>query len=297
VFIPDPTIISTNPQEGSLYDVMAGTGRLFLSPSAKLTTHFYLSSLRSWYFIKIASKASSLSFFFFWSKRSSANFYFSTVGAGSSGAAIAARLAKHGKVVLFEAGPDDHKLEIHIPAASKLLQRSDLDWQFKTTPQKHTKNRVHNWPRGKVLGGCSSINYMLFVRGNQKDYDRWETQHNCSGWGWKDVLPYFKRLEDYQNGESELRGVGGPIPANRLPSPTLLTEYFVNSSINAGFQYLEDYNGPDQLGIRKLAKKTSHVQVKTNSEGFIFRSGVRSNECEEWKKDEYCSNIYSRLFN
>jgi len=153
-------------------------------------------------------------------------------------------------VLLLEAGPDDNKIEIHVPGASTLLQRNEIDWQYKTTPQPHTANRVHNWPRGRVLGGCSSTNFMIAVRGHKNDYERWEKEHGCTGWGWNDVLPYFKKLEDYKSGgSSELRGVGGPVPVTKLSEYTNITHRFIKASVAAGLKYLDDYNGEESEGL------------------------------------------------
>ena len=128
------------------------------------------------------------------------------VGAGSAGCVLAARLSEDPacRVLLLEAGPTDRKLEIHIPAAFNKLFKTRYDWAYETVPQEHLDGRPRFWPRGKTLGGSSSMNAMMYVRGSAADYDGWAELGN-DGWSYDDVLPYFRRSENYERGSTPAR--------------------------------------------------------------------------------------------
>src|SRR5947208_1275655 len=134
------------------------------------------------------------------------------VGAGSAGCVLAARLTEDPdvSVLLVEAGPTDVKENIHVPAAFGSLFKTDVDWDYSTAPEDGCNGRMMFLPRGKVLGGSSSINAMVYIRGAREDYDGWRDAGNA-GWGYDDMLPYFRRSEDNERGESEYHGVGGPL--------------------------------------------------------------------------------------
>ena len=172
------------------------------------------------------------------------------VGAGSAGCVIAARLSEDGaQVVLLEAGPRDWHPMIHIPAGALHLRANPLvNWNYYTEPEPGIGNRALHWPRGRVLGGTSSINGMLYVRGNPADYDGW-AQMGCRGWSYADVLPFFRKSENYPSGDPEYRGRGGPLPVEDYRTILPLTHRFVEAAQQAGFKLTTDYNGAVQEGV------------------------------------------------
>ena len=168
------------------------------------------------------------------------------IGAGSAGCVLADRLSASGaSVVLLEAGPKDRSPWIHIPAGVlKLLRHPTLNWNYRTTPEPGTEDREIEWPRGKTLGGTSSINGMLWVRGNRADYDRW-AQMGATGWGYDDVLPYLKSIETYQHGAGSHRGGDGPLSVQTYDTILPLTHRFVEAAQECGFAFSEDLNGAE----------------------------------------------------
>ena len=177
---------------------------------------------------------------------------FIIVGAGSAGCVLAARLSENpnNRVLLLEAGAPDNKQEIRIPAAFSKLFHSEIDWNYMTDPEPHTGNRPRYWPRGKVLGGCSSINAMMYVRGHPSDYDQWRQLGNA-GWSFQDVLPYFKKSEGFTGakGDPAFHGTEGPLEVTSQRSPNPLTEAFVSAGQHLGLARLDDVNGATQDGI------------------------------------------------
>jgi choline dehydrogenase len=173
------------------------------------------------------------------------------VGAGSAGCVLANRLSADPqvRVLLLEAGPRDWNPFIHMPAGlSKLVNFKSLNWNYETEPEPALNNRRLYWPRGKVLGGSSSINAMCYSRGHRSDYDDWAAAGN-PGWGWDDVLPYFKRAEDQSRGESALHGTGGPLSVDDLSFTNALSDVFTEAGQQAGFARNLDFNGPAQRGV------------------------------------------------
>jgi choline dehydrogenase len=173
------------------------------------------------------------------------------VGAGSAGCVVASRLSETGaSVILLEAGPSDWHPMIHIPAGMRSLIRNPLvNWNYATEPEKGTGERRMEWPRGRVMGGSSSINGMLYVRGAPADFDGW-AQMGCRGWSWDDVLPYFKKSEHYvQGGDAEVRGQGGPLKVEDYRTILPLTHRFVEAAQQAGFPFNPDLNGKQRQGV------------------------------------------------
>jgi choline dehydrogenase len=172
------------------------------------------------------------------------------VGAGSAGCVLAARLSEDPdvRVSLIEAGAPDTALEIHVPAAFGKLFQSKWDWDYMTDPEPGLDARRRYLPRGKTLGGSSSMNAMIYIRGNRADYDDWAAT-GATGWGWADVLPYFLRAEDNERGPGDLHGTGGPLTVSDGRSRHPLMEAFLEAAQEAGHKPNDDFNGSEQDGV------------------------------------------------
>jgi len=213
------------------------------------------------------------------------------VGAGSAGCVLANRLSADGaRVVLLEAGPRDHHPMIHIPAGLRaLLQHPVLNWNYATEEDPKTGNRSIHWPRGKTLGGSSSINGMLYVRGNPADYDGW-AQRGCRGWSYEDVLPYFKKSEDYRDGgEDAFRGRGGVLAVEDYRTVLPLTHKFVEAAQQAGFPFTPDYNGARQEGVA-YSQMTRNVRFRAST-ARTFLAEAKSRENLEVVVEAYASGL------
>lgn len=173
------------------------------------------------------------------------------VGGGSAGCVLAARLTEDPdiSVALLEAGPGDKSVLIHCPAGLALLAKTgQANWGFNTVPQPGLNGREGYMPRGKVLGGSSSVNAMIYARGHHRDYDQWAAEGNA-GWSWDEVLPYFKRAEHNERGADAWHGTGGPLNVMDLRSPNRFSPVFVEAAQQAGFPHNPDFNGAEQEGV------------------------------------------------
>ena len=178
-------------------------------------------------------------------------FDFVIVGAGSAGCVLANRLSASGRhsVAVLEAGGKDSSPWIHIPVGYfKTMGDPRTDWCLSTEPDPGLNGRSIGWPRGKVLGGSSSINGLLYVRGQALDYDHWRQLGNA-GWAWEDVLPYFKRAESWEHGADEYRGGDGPLAVTESRVRREIIDAWVEAAVNAGFARARDYNGATQEGV------------------------------------------------
>ena len=208
------------------------------------------------------------------------------VGAGSAGCVLANRLSEDPsvRVLLLEAGGKDRSLKIKIPAAFPEQFHTKLDWDFETEPEPHVDGRSLFVPRGKVLGGSSSMNAMLYVRGRPFDYDSWAAQ-GAPGWSYRDVLPYFIRSEDNVRGASEYHGVGGPLRVSEQRSPRPMNGRLLAASEAAGIPRIADYNGPEQDGAsvfqvtqkngRRFSAADAYLRPAMTRPNLEVRTGVQ----------------------
>ncbi|MDZ8140744.1 MAG: GMC family oxidoreductase N-terminal domain-containing protein [Nostoc sp. DedQUE04] len=171
------------------------------------------------------------------------------IGAGSAGCVVANRLTQDGEttVLLLEAGKEDTKPEIQIPLESPNLPGSEIDWGYFSQPEPYLNNRKIFCPRGKVLGGSSSINSMIYIRGSHHDYDHWQSLGN-PGWSYLDVLPYFKKSENQQRGANAYHGVDGELSVTDIQAPTVASQRFVEAAVAIGYNHNPDFNGLQQSG-------------------------------------------------
>jgi choline dehydrogenase len=173
------------------------------------------------------------------------------IGAGSAGCVLAARLSEDpdARVLLLEAGPPDSNELIAIPAAFSALFRTEVDWDHSTVWEAQLHNRRIYLPRGKTLGGSSSLNAMIYIRGNRADYDEWRDERGCPGWGFDELLPYFKRAEDNERGADDLHGSGGPLSVTEGRARTPMSPLFLQAAEAYGLPPNGDFNGPSQDGV------------------------------------------------
>lgn len=204
-------------------------------------------------------------------------FDYVVVGAGSAGCLLAARLSEDpkNKVLLLEAGPSDNHPMIHMPGGvAELLKTNSHNWQDYSVPQQHLNNRKLFIPRGKMLGGSSGINGMVYIRGNAWDYDHWASLGN-KGWSYKEVLPLFKRGEDNVRGANEFHGVGGGLRVINSPAESEIYDRFVNAGVEVGHPRCEDFNGADQHGFGRFQATINDAKKRCSSAVAFLTPAVR----------------------
>ncbi|MEZ4699193.1 MAG: choline dehydrogenase [Rhodothermales bacterium] len=207
-----------------------------------------------------------------------AAFDYIVVGAGAAGCAVAHRLSEdpHVKVALLEAGPPDRSPLIHMPAGFTKLVGQKVNWGFSTVPQQHVDNREMHYPQGRTLGGSTSINAMIYIRGHRLDYDEWRDLGN-EGWGYDDVLPYFKRSENNERFVNEYHGVGGPVNVADQIQSNLLTRAFVRAAQEIGIPYTPDHNGAQQEGVSYYQVTQRNVRRESAATAYIHSVRHRKN--------------------
>ena len=178
-------------------------------------------------------------------------FDYVVIGAGSAGCVLANRLSADPslRVLLLEAGPRDRHPFIHIPVGlAKMISNRRYNWAYETEPQANLDDRRITWPRGKMLGGTSSLNGMIYIRGHARDYDLWR-QMGLTGWSYADVLPYFKRAEGNERGGDAFHGADGPLNVTEAHHDNMLFDAFVEAGREAGHPVNPDFNGAEQEGF------------------------------------------------
>ena len=211
------------------------------------------------------------------------------VGAGSAGCVLANRLSAepHMRVLLLEAGGDDRPLRepsqflsnmmIHTPIGfGRTLNDRKVNWMYETEPEPGTAGRTHKWPKGKVLGGSSSINGLLYIRGQAADYDGWR-QKGCTGWSYDDVLPYFRRSQHQERGGCDVHGSGGPLNTCDFPERNAVSQALMDACVEAGIPYSPDVNRGDQEGVTWFQLTTKGGQRCSAAVGYLHPVMGRSN--------------------
>ncbi|MBO0839569.1 MAG: GMC family oxidoreductase N-terminal domain-containing protein [Sciscionella sp.] len=210
---------------------------------------------------------------------SAESFDYVIVGAGSAGCVLANRLSADGKtrVLLLEAGGEDDADEIHIPAAFASLFKTKWDWNYETVEQKHMNDRRAFWPRMKALGGCSSMNAMIYIRGNKADYDGWRDNFGATGWGYSDVLPYFKRAEGNGRLGEPYHGADGPLHVEDRRYTHELSDAWVDAAIGWGLTENQDFNGADQCGAGRYQVTCRRGRRFSTADAYLRPALTRSN--------------------
>jgi choline dehydrogenase len=205
---------------------------------------------------------------------------FIVIGAGSAGCVLANRLSESGRhrVLLLEAGPSDRRIWVQVPIGyGKTYYDPRVNWMYRSEPIPGLHNRVNYWPRGKVLGGSSSINAMVYIRGQAEDFDGWEALGN-PGWGWTDILPLYKSIEDHALGASEHHGAGGPLHVSEITGDAHpLCQAFFRAGQEAGLAFNRDLNGETQEGVGYYQITTRNGFRLSSARAFLWPAQRRAN--------------------
>jgi len=211
---------------------------------------------------------------------------FIIVGGGPAGCVLANRLSEDPThtVTLLEAGGGDWHPLIHMPAGFARMTKGIASWGWSTVPQKHMKGRVFRYTQAKVIGGGSSINAQIYTRGNARDYDAWEKEEGLSGWGYRDVLPYFKRAENNERYANDYHGYGGPLGVSNPVAPLPICEAYFRAGQEMGIPFNPDFNGASQEGLgyyqltqknaRRSSASVAYLKPIANRKNLIVRTGV-----------------------
>ena len=201
------------------------------------------------------------------------------IGAGSAGCVLANRLSEDpdNSVLLLEAGGKDSSLLIHMPAGvGQLISTDKVNWYYNTEQQKQLNDRPLFWPRGKVLGGSSSINGMIYIRGHAQDYDLWR-QMGLKGWGFDEVLPYFKKSEDNEAGADDFHGINGPLGVSNVSNSIELFDAFIDAGLQAGHTRTDDFNGSQQEGMGQYQTTIKNNKRCSAATAYLVPALQRSN--------------------
>ena len=200
------------------------------------------------------------------------------VGAGSAGCVLAGRLSEDANVTvqLLEAGGPDTEPALRVPAMFPIVFKSSLDWDLLGEPEPGLGGRRLYLPRGRVIGGSSSINAMIYLRGHRADFDEW-AEMGCSGWSYDEVLPYFRRSEDNERGENEFHGVGGPLAVSDSRSLSPFIEAELEAAVQAGYQLIEDLNVDRPEGVARFQLTQRNGMRCSAADAFLHPAEDRSN--------------------
>ena len=206
------------------------------------------------------------------------NYDYVIVGAGSAGCVLAARLSEvaDNRVLLLEAGGPDTREDLFVPLAWRTLWGTGVDWAYTTVPQPGLGNLPQSWPQGKVLGGSSSINAMVYLRGHRNDFDTWAAQ-GAKGWGYEDVLPYFKKMETVKGRDPKYRGDSGPLRPQVTADPNPVSETFLAAAKESGYPATDDFNGAVQEGAGWHELTIAGGRRQSTAVAYLHPAGGRPN--------------------